>query len=122
MKTIRSYKGCACRAIDPELVESIKSEMPQDEFFQDMADRFRVLADPTRLKIVYALSLREMCVYDIANMLEMTQSAVSHQLRTLKQAKVVSFRKNGKMVCYSLTRCDIAKLFAMVSKQLSAED
>ena len=115
---IAGYKGCSCRAIDPELVATVKKQMPAEEFCQDVADRFRLLADPTRLKIVYALSLREMCVYDLANMLDMTQSAVSHQLRTLKQAKVVAFRKNGKMVCYSLAECDISKLFNMVSKQL----
>lgn len=121
MQPITQYKKGSCRTINDTDAEKIRKDWPHDHFFQDVADRFRVLSDPTRLKIVYVLSLREMCVYDIATMLDMAQSAVSHQLRILKQAKVVSFRKDGRMVCYSLTKCDITKLFSMVSKQLAEE-
>ena len=119
MKKFAKYADCSCLPIDPELVAEVRSKFPEDDFFQEVSDRFRILSDPTRLKIVYALSLREMCVYDIASLLNMTQSAVSHQLRTLKQAKVVSFRKSGKLVCYSLNNCDVTKLVTMVGKQLA---
>ena len=76
--------------------------MPQEETLYDLADIFKVLGDSTRVKILSALFQAEMCVCDIAALLGMTQSAISHQLRVLKQARLVKYRKDGKVGYYSL--------------------
>ncbi|MDO4591072.1 MAG: metalloregulator ArsR/SmtB family transcription factor [Slackia sp.] len=77
--------------------------MPDEELLYDLADLFKVFADTTRIKILYALMGREMRVADIAEAVGATQSAVSHQLRTLKQAHLVKFKRDGKSVLYSLS-------------------
>ena len=76
--------------------------MPNDDRLFDLADLFRVFGDSTRIRILYALYEGELCVCDLADLLGMTQSAVSHQLRTLKDAKLVRFRREGKSILYSL--------------------
>ena len=76
--------------------------MPKDELIYDLAEFFNVFADSTRMKIIYALMEKELCVCDIAKIVGTTQSAISHQLRVLKQSKLVKFRKEGKEVYYSL--------------------
>ncbi len=78
-------------------------EMPHEELLYDLADLFKVFADTTRIKILYSLMGRELAVNDIAEIVGATQSAVSHQLRTLKQAHLVKFRRDGKSVKYSLS-------------------
>ncbi len=77
-------------------------DMPDEEILYDVADLFKTFGDTTRIKILYALMDSEMCVCDIAELLGISQSAVSHQLRTLKQARLVKFRRDGKSVVYSL--------------------
>ena len=77
-------------------------EMPDDEVLYDLADVFRVFGDSTRIKILYVLFEAEMCVCDIAQLLGMTQSAISHQLRALKNARLVKARREGKTVFYAL--------------------
>ena len=84
------------------LLGEVKSEMPKDELLSDLADLFKIFGDTTRIKILYALFESEMCVCAIAELLNMTQSAISHQLRVLKQSKLVDYRKDGKTVFYSL--------------------
>lgn len=79
-----------------------KKVIPNSEILQDLADLFKIFGDPTRIRILYALSARELCVCDIAQLLEMSQSAISHQLRVLKQSRLVKFRREGKTVFYSL--------------------
>lgn len=79
-----------------------KMVIPEDETLHGLADLFKVFGDPTRIRILYALSAEELCVCDIASVLSMTQSAISHQLRVLKQTKLVKFRREGKTVYYSL--------------------
>ena len=83
-------------------MDRVLSEMPGDERLYDLAELFKVFGDSTRIKILYALFEAEMCVCDIAEVLSMTQSAISHQLRLLKQAKLVKNRREGKTVYYSL--------------------
>ena len=78
-------------------------EMPSEEMLYDLADLFKVFADTTRIKILYALMGNDMCVADIAEAVDVTQSAVSHQLRSMKQAHLVKFRRDGKQVIYSLS-------------------
>lgn len=93
---------CDCSIIHEETVNAVKQTMPEDEVIYDLAEFFKVFADSTRMKIIYALIENELCVCDIANIVQTTQSAISHQLRILKQAKLVKFKKVGKVVYYSL--------------------
>jgi len=90
------------KAIHKDVIERVKKRMPKEEIVYDLADFFKILGDTTRMRILSALSEEEMCVYDIANLLKMTQSAISHQLRVLKQGRFVKHRKEGKIVYYSL--------------------
>jgi len=85
--------------------------MPEEETFYDLADLFKVFGDSTRIKILWALDEAEMCVCDIATLLNMTQSAISHQLRVLKQANLVKNRKEGKIVYYSLDDDHVKQIF-----------
>ena len=88
--------------INEETAEEIENKMPEESELYDLADLFKVFGDSTRIKILYVLFGNEMCVYDIASILNMTQSAISHQLRILKQNRLVKFRKEGKTVLYTL--------------------
>ena len=85
-----------------EVVESVRREMPDEDTLYDLAELFRLFGDSTRIRILYVLFEAEMCVCDIAALLGMTQSAISHQLRALKTAKLVKGRREGKTVFYSL--------------------
>ena len=86
----------------PEKLPKAPPVLPDDEVLYELADLFRVFGDSTRIKILYALHDDELCVQDIANAVQLSQSAVSHQLRVLKTSKLVKFRKEGKTVFYSL--------------------
>ena len=88
--------------IDEKTAEEIETKMPEESELYELADLFKVFGDSTRIKILYVLFENEMCVYDIANILNMTQSAISHQLRVLKQNRLVRYRKEGKTVLYTL--------------------
>ncbi|WP_455043033.1 ArsR/SmtB family transcription factor [Leptotrichia buccalis] len=90
------------KAIHKDVVKRVGKTMPKEEIIYDLADFFKILGDTTRMRILSALFQEEMCVYDIANLLKMTQSAISHQLRVLKQGRFVKHRKEGKIVYYSL--------------------
>ena len=83
-------------------INKLKKSMLEEDTIIDIAELFKVFADSTRMKVIYALLEDELCVCDIANIVGTTQSAISHQLRILKQAKLVKFRKEGKVVFYSL--------------------
>lgn len=102
---------CNCIEIHDEVVKEAKSAMPKEEMLYDLAELFKVFGDTTRVKILYALFANEMCVCDIADLLGMTHSAISHQLRVLKQARLVKFRKEGKTVYYSLDDSHISQIF-----------
>lgn len=92
----------SCTGRHEEAVEEVLSSLPDDDVLYDLADLFRIFADSTRVKILYALFESELCVSAITQILGITQSAVSHQLRTLKQAKLVKYRREGKTTFYSL--------------------
>lgn len=85
-----------------EIVTVVKQQMPKEQVLNNLAELFKVFGDSTRIKILYVLFQSEMCVCDLAQVLGMTQSAISHQLRVLKQAKLVTNRREGKTVFYSL--------------------
>jgi len=93
---------CSCDVIHEEIVAQVKHKMPEEEILYDLAELFKIIADSTRIKILWALNEAEMCVCDIAYLLQMTQSAISHQLRVLKQADLVRYRREGKIVFYAL--------------------
>ena len=88
----------------------LPAEVPEDEVLYKLADLFKVFGDATRIRILYALSGGELCVCDIAELLGLTQSAISHQLRTLKQFSLVKFRRDGKTVFYSLADSHVATI------------
>lgn len=102
MKDKQDFDRCDCTVIHQEVVDRVKGNMPDEENLYDLAELFKVFGDSTRVRILWALDEAEMCVCDIAVLLNMTQSAISHQLRVLKQARLVKSRKDGKVVYYSL--------------------
>ena len=85
-----------------EIVEKVRQELPDEDTLYDLSELFRIFGDSTRIRILYVLFEAEMCVCDIAQLLGMTQSAISHQLRALKNARLVKARRDGKTVFYSL--------------------
>lgn len=93
---------CAVTQVHPDAVERVRELLPRDETLYDLAELFKIFGDSTRIKILYVLFESEMCVCDIAQLLGMTQSAISHQLRSLKQSRLVKARREGKTVFYSL--------------------
>ena len=101
---------CEITTIHKDMVNKVKNSIPGDELIYDLAEFFKVFADSTRMKIIYALMEGELCVCDIATVVGTTQSAISHQLRILKQSKLVKYRKDGKVVYYSLDDEHIAEI------------
>lgn len=93
---------CDTLYVHEELVHKVEGHIPDEEILKDLADFFKVFADATRIRILCVLLQSEMCVCDLAEVLGMTQSAISHQLRLLKQMKLVKNRREGKTVFYSL--------------------
>ena len=111
--TDQILEQCDSVGIHPDVIENTKKQMPSDELLFDLADFFRIFGDSTRVKIVCALLSSELCVCDIAELLDMSQSAISHQLRVLKQARLVKFRRAGKVVYYSLDDEHIQGIFSL---------
>lgn len=98
--------------VDEKLKNKVMDSMPPEEEMQDLADFFKVFGDSTRLKILYVLKCSEMCVLDIAALLNMSQSAISHQLRVLKQMDLVKNRRDGKTIFYSLADSHIVTILS----------
>ncbi|HEY5555823.1 metalloregulator ArsR/SmtB family transcription factor [Acetobacterium sp.] len=110
-KKLQPIETCHCDVIHEDIVNQVKEKMPEEETLYDLADLFKVFGDSTRIKILWALDEAEICVCDIAFLLNMTQSAISHQLRILKQANLVKNRKEGKIVFYSLNDEHVKQIF-----------
>ena len=102
MRPDETIECCELMYVHKDIVEIVREEMPDEEELYDLAELFKIFGDSTRIKILYLLFESEMCVCDIAQLLNMTQSAISHQLRALKQSKLVKYRREGKTVFYSL--------------------
>jgi DNA-binding transcriptional ArsR family regulator len=107
----KDIERCEISAIHEDIIDSVKGKMPEEETLYDLAELFKVFGDSTRVKILWALDESEMCVCDIAALLNMTQSAISHQLRILKQARLVKNRRDGKVVYYSLDDDHVKEIF-----------
>ena len=93
---------CECEELHGELIEKNRAVMPDEETLYDLSDFFKILGDSTRMSILFAIDGEPMCVCDIASLLGMTKSAVSHQLKILRANGLVVYKKNGKNVFYSL--------------------
>ncbi len=101
-ETREDFEICDCNVIHQETVNEVRKNMLDDDHLFDLAELFKIFGDSTRINILNALTISEMCVCDIAAALNMKHSAISHQLRVLKQSKLVKYRKDGKVVYYSL--------------------
>lgn len=108
----KSDYTCEFLVIHKQAIDEVKAHLPCDEDLSDLADLFKLFGDTTRIKILYLLFEKELCVCDIAVLLNMTQSAISHQLKTLKQNKLVKFRREGKVVFYSLADTHVHSIIA----------
>jgi len=106
-----NIESCNCSIIHEDIVDAARKSMPAEETLYDLAELFKVFGDTTRIKILCALFKSEMCVCDISALLGMNQSAISHQLRVLKQARLVKYRKDGKVVYYSLDDEHVKQIF-----------
>ena len=114
------YK-CDCAVVHEDVVNEVKGKMAEEELLYDLADFFKVLGDSTRIRIICALFEAELCVCDIANVLNMTQSSISHQLKTLKQARLVKSRRDGKIMFYALDDEHVKMIFDMGILHLTHE-
>ncbi|WP_052221368.1 ArsR/SmtB family transcription factor [Clostridium homopropionicum] len=110
-KNENCIESCNCSVIHEDIINSVRKGMPKDEILYDLAELFKVFGDTTRTKILYALFQAEMCVCDMAALLGMSQSAISHQLKVLKHTRLVKHRREGKVVYYSLDDDHIKKIF-----------
>ena len=102
---------CDCEVIHEEVVTRVNKTMPKEEDFYDLADLYKMFSDSTRVRILWALSREEMCVCDIAVLLGMTKSAISHQLKSLRLSNLVKYDKRGKEVYYSLADSHVKDIF-----------
>ncbi|WP_073011072.1 ArsR/SmtB family transcription factor [Clostridium amylolyticum] len=107
----KNIEVCKSNVIHQDTIDKVLKVMPEEELLYDLAELFKVFGDSTRVKILSALFESEMCVCDLSVALSMTQSAISHQLRVLKQANLVKFRREGKVVYYSLSDNHIKSIF-----------
>ena len=105
-----SFDYCSETFVHQEAVQRAIQSMPEEEALYDLADLFKNFSDTTRIKILYVLLDNELCVCDIAAVLNVSQSAISHQLRTLKQSKLVKSRRDGKSIFYSLADEHVATI------------
>lgn len=112
---------CEVECVHDSAVEQVSAALPDEDELFDLADLFKVFGDSTRIKILCALSYSELCVCDIAAVLSMSQSAISHQLRTLKQAKLVKYRRDGKTIFYSLADDHVQTIIGMAKEHLEEE-
>ena len=112
---------CEIECVHDSVVEQVSAALPDEDELFDLADLFKVFGDSTRIKILCALSYSELCVCDIAAVLSMSQSAISHQLRTLKQAKLVKNRRDGKTIYYSLADDHVQTIIGMAKEHLEEE-
>ena len=110
---IHDVEHCECHEVHKDLVSMITNRQPDEDELYDLAELFKVFGDSTRIKILSVLMGEELCVCDIAEALQMNQSAVSHQLRVLKSAKLIKNRKEGKMVYYALADDHVSTILAM---------
>ena len=109
---------CEITTVDEKAIKFVKKRFTNESVTRKVAQLFKTLADPQRIRIIEALSLKELCVCDLATLLELTQSATSHQLRTLRQGGIVKYRKVGRVVYYSLDDDHVRDIVTAVYKHI----
>jgi DNA-binding transcriptional ArsR family regulator len=109
--TMEEKERCEVSATDETTLKKIKESLYEEEDIQELSQIFKALGDPTRLNIIHVLSEESLCVCDIANLLGMSQSAISHHLRLLRNLRLVKYKKEGRMVIYSLDDDHVLQLF-----------
>ena len=102
---------CDCNIIHKDIVDKVKNQMLTEEYFYKLAELFKIMGDSTRMKLLFAIDKSDMCVNDIANLLNMSKSSISHQLAVLRNVGIVKYRREGKEVIYSLDDEHIKELF-----------
>lgn len=112
---------CEVSTIHSDVLERVRQQMPSEEPVYEVSELFKVFGDSTRARIICALNIEEMCVCDLSALLNMTQSAISHQLRLLKVSRIVKSRKQGRVVYYSLDDGHIGQIFAMAFEHVMEE-
>ena len=117
-----TIERCDCDVIHDDVVMKVREAMPEMETLYDLAELFKVFGDTTRVRILWALDSSEMCVCDIAYLLDMTQSAISHQLRVLKRAQLLRNRRDGKIVYYSLADDHVRTIFDQGFSHISEKE
>jgi len=105
---------CDCNIIHEDIVDSVRNQMLPPELRAEMADFYKIMGDNTRISILHALSFSEMCVCDISMLLQMNQSTISHQLKALRQTRLVKNRREGKVVYYSLNDSHVQQIIELV--------
>lgn len=113
MIDINGTEICSCEHVHDDVVRSVNSAMATEDELYEVSELFKVFGDSTRTRILSGLAVSEMCVCDIAELLNMTKSAISHQLRILRQTKLVKVRKQGKEVYYSLADKHVELIYQM---------
>ena len=112
---------CDCEIIHEDKVNEVKSKMLSDDEYLDLSDLFKMFADSTRVRIMHALEKSELCVCDLANLLNMTKSAISHQLQSLRLMNLVKYRKEGQVVYYSLKDDHVKKIIDLGFEHISED-
>ena len=112
---------CECHQVHEDLLKKVEMTMPPEEELYDLAELFKVFGDSTRIRILFVLFEAEVCVCDLAEALHMTESAISHQLRILKQNKLVKSRRSGKSVFYSLDDDHVRMIIAAGQQHIEEE-
>ena len=113
MEDSYNVECCDVRCLHDEIIQKVQRELPDEDTMYDLTELFRIFGDSTRIKILYALFESELCVNDIAQVVGISQSAVSHQLRLLKTSKLVKFRREGKAMYYSLDDDHVRSMIAL---------
>ena len=111
--------SCECSIIHEDIVNSVRKQMLPPELRAEMADFYKIMGDNTRISILHALSFSEMCVCDISLLLQMNQSTVSHQLKSLRQTRLVKYRREGKVVYYSLNDDHVRNIIELARTHLA---
>ena len=118
---VKGVECCDSVEVHEELLRIVEETMPEETELYDLAELFKVFGDSTRIRILFVLSSVEVCVCDLARALNMTQSAISHQLRILKQSKLVKSRREGKSVFYSLADGHVSTIIAQGREHIEEE-
>ena len=115
----QKHYACDCVVIHGDVVDRVRTSMPESKYFTQLANLYKMFADNTRIRILWALSSENMCVCDLAVLLGMTKSAISHQLKSLRLASLVKYDKQGKVVYYYLADNHVKDIFRRGQEHVS---